>query len=92
MTGRTRSQLNRSWILLLLAALAGMALVTSGGPAPATVVAVFALAIVKARLIVLDFMGLRRASAALRFGLLAWAAFFSLAALAKLIVSLFVAA
>lgn len=83
MTDRTRNQLNRSWIALLLAALASMAVVMLGGRVPAVVAVVLAVAIFKSRLIVLDFMGLRSAPAALRLGLLAWSVFFALAAVAK---------
>ncbi|MEJ6845891.1 hypothetical protein V3589_06660 [Sinorhizobium fredii] len=45
------------------------------------------LAVLKARLVVLDFLGLRSGPRVLRVGLIAWPLFFSLAAAAKALIA-----
>ncbi|TIP07820.1 cytochrome C oxidase subunit IV family protein [Mesorhizobium sp.] len=79
--------MNRIWAILLLLALAGVALVLLAGRSPFTLVPVFAATLFKSRLIVLDFMGFRNASFALRHGLVAWALALSLAAVGKLLIT-----
>ncbi|MCZ4094328.1 cytochrome C oxidase subunit IV family protein [Sinorhizobium psoraleae] len=68
MTDRTRNQLGRTWIVLAAIVLSGMMAVAFQGRAPVVVFAVL-LALLKARLIILDFMGLRSGPAAMRHGL-----------------------
>ncbi|PDT85956.1 cytochrome C oxidase subunit IV family protein [Sinorhizobium sp. BJ1] len=49
--------------------------------------ALLLLALAKARLVVLDFLGLRSGPRPLRVGLLAWPAFFTFAAAAKALIA-----
>lgn len=90
MIARKARDLHRSWLILLALTLAGMA-AAGWMRAPAAPLALAAillfLSVVKARLVVLDFLGMRAAPAMLRRALLAWPAFFALAAAAKALVS-----
>ncbi|WP_287106721.1 hypothetical protein [Mesorhizobium sp.] len=54
---------------------------------PAALASVFAVAVFKSRLIVLDFMGFRSAPLVLRHALVAWSLGLAFAALGKLLVS-----
>lgn len=49
--------------------------------------ALLTLAVLKARLVVLDFLGLRSGPRVLRVGLIAWPLFFALAAAAKALIA-----
>lgn len=81
------SRLNRVYFLLLV--LAGFAILLSvlAGTSAAALAAIFLLAVLKARLIVLDFLEMRGRPTALRAALLAWQALFALAGLAKIALS-----
>ncbi|NRP72716.1 hypothetical protein ILFOPFJJ_03615 [Ensifer psoraleae] len=83
MTDRTRNELGRTWIVLVAIVLAGMSAVAFQGRASIVVFAAL-LALIKARLIILDFMGLRSGPAAMRRGLLVWPLILALLAAAKL--------
>lgn len=84
MIDRESSRLGKSWRVLFLVAVAGMALVIFGDHSPGLLAAIFLLAIFKSRLIVLDFMGFRDRHAALRHGLVAWSIVLAFAAVVKL--------
>ncbi|MDK1385594.1 cytochrome C oxidase subunit IV family protein [Sinorhizobium sp. 8-89] len=84
MTDRTRNQLGRTWIVLVAIVLAGMSAVAFQGRASIVVFAALLLAFIKARLIILDFMGLSSGPAAMRRGLLVWPLILALLAAAKL--------
>ncbi|MBB4186460.1 nitric oxide reductase NorF protein [Sinorhizobium terangae] len=85
MTDRTRNQLGRTWIVLVAIVLSGMSAVAFQGRASVVVFAILTLALIKARLIILDFMGLRSGSAAVRRGLFVWPLVLVLLAAAKLV-------
>ncbi|WP_018238762.1 cytochrome C oxidase subunit IV family protein [Ensifer sp. BR816] len=83
-------QLKKTWGILVAMVVAGMLLSRwVQEPAAPIVFAVLLLllAVLKARLVVLDFLGLRSGPPALRMSLLAWPAFFALAAAAKALIS-----
>ncbi|MCA1406274.1 cytochrome C oxidase subunit IV family protein [Ensifer sp. IC3342] len=84
MTDRTRNQLGRTWIVLVAIVLSGMSAVAFQGRTSIVVFAVLVLALIKARLIILDFMGLRLGPAAMRRGLFASPLILALLAAAKL--------
>lgn len=83
MTSRSPRQLNRTFVLLL--GLAACAILLSGYVASSILVlaAIFALAVAKARLIILDFLGMRDAPSALRMALLGWSVIFAVGGIAK---------
>lgn len=87
MTDRNPRQLFNTWLLLAGAVISGMALMAIAGPATLVIAVLLGLAIVKSRLVALDFMGLRQAPSALRLGLLIWPAALVLVAAAKLVLS-----
>ncbi|AEG07325.1 cytochrome C oxidase subunit IV family protein (plasmid) [Sinorhizobium meliloti WSM1022] len=90
MTDRAPRQLQKTWIVLVLMVLAGM-LLSLKVQDPATplvfTLALLTLAVLKARLVVLDFLGLRSGPRVLRVGLIAWPLFFALAAAAKALIA-----
>ncbi|MDX0137498.1 hypothetical protein GOC46_11480 [Sinorhizobium meliloti] len=90
MTDRAPRQLQKTWIALVLMVLAGM-LLSLKVQDPATplvfTLALLTLAVLKARLVVLDFLGLRSGPRVLRVGLIAWPLFFALAAAAKALIA-----
>lgn len=87
MTDRNPRQLFKTWLLLAVAVMSGMALMAVAGPATLVIVVLLGLAIVKSQFVALDFMGLRQAPSALRLGLLIWPAALVLVAAAKLVLS-----
>ncbi|KQX44914.1 MULTISPECIES: cytochrome C oxidase subunit IV family protein [Ensifer] len=87
MTDRNPRQLFKTWLVLAVAVMSGMALMAVAGPATLVIVVLLGLAIVKSRFVALDFMGLRQAPSALRLGLLIWPAALVLVAAAKLVLS-----
>lgn len=84
MTHHSERRLFNIWAVLVAIVLAGMAIIMLWGGAAGVIAALLALAIIKCRLVALDFMGLRQAPAGLRFGLLAWPVVLALLAFAKL--------
>lgn len=77
-------------MVLVLMVLAGMLLsLKAQNPAAPLVVtlALLTLALLKARLVVLDFLGLRSGPRVLQVGLTAWPFFFALAAAAKALIA-----
>lgn len=83
-------QLKKTWMSLVIMVLAGILLSrwTAEPVVPLVLAAaLLALALLKARLVVLDFLGLRAGPRALRIGLLAWPVFFALAAAAKALIA-----
>lgn len=84
MTHHSERRLFNIWAVLIAIVLAGMAIMMLSGGAAAAIATLLALATVKCRFVVLDFMGLRQAPFGLRFGLLAWPAMLALLAFAKL--------
>ncbi|RVO39885.1 cytochrome C oxidase subunit IV family protein [Sinorhizobium meliloti] len=90
MTDRAPRQLQKTLIVLVLMVLAGM-LLSLKVQDPATplvfTLALLTLAVLKARLVVLDFLGLRSGPRVLRVGLIAWPLFFALAAAAKALIA-----
>ncbi|ASQ06724.1 hypothetical protein GHK38_14320 [Sinorhizobium meliloti] len=90
MTDRAPRQLQKTWIVLVLMVLVGM-LLSLKVQDPATplvfTLALLTLAVLKARLVVLDFLGLRSGPRVLRVGLIAWPLFFALAAAAKALIA-----
>ncbi|MCG5485139.1 MAG: cytochrome C oxidase subunit IV family protein [Sinorhizobium meliloti] len=90
MTDHDPRQLQRTWMVLVLMVLAGMLLsLQAQDPAAPLVVtlALLTLALLKARLVVLDFLGLRSGPRVLQVGLIAWPFFFALAAAAKALIA-----
>ncbi|WOS63896.1 cytochrome C oxidase subunit IV family protein [Sinorhizobium fredii] len=90
MTERTPRQLTKTWIILVLMVLAGLLLslkVQSPAAPLVLTLALLMLAVLKARLVVLDFLGLRSGPRVLRIGLIAWPLFFALAAAAKALIA-----
>jgi nitric oxide reductase NorF protein len=91
MMKNTSARLVKAWSLLLALATTNALLV---GLAPGFVPpfllasAVIALSLVKARIVILDFLGLREGSALLRRTLLAWPMILAAATMLKLIASL----
>jgi nitric oxide reductase NorF protein len=88
MMKNTSARLVKAWSLLVALATANALLV---GLAPGFVPpfllasAVIALSLLKARIVILDFLGLREGSALLRWTLLAWPMFLAAATILKLI-------
>ncbi|WQO78971.1 cytochrome C oxidase subunit IV family protein (plasmid) [Sinorhizobium meliloti] len=82
--------MQKTWIALVLMVLAGM-LLSLKVQDPATplvfTLALLTLAVLKVRLVVLDFLGLRSGPRVLRVGLIAWPLFFALAAAAKALIA-----
>ncbi|WP_151613823.1 cytochrome C oxidase subunit IV family protein [Sinorhizobium alkalisoli] len=92
MNGGGPKQLKKTWIWLVAMVGAGMLLVREvSDPALslALAAALLTIAVLKARLVVLDFLGLRFGSRHLRIALLAWPIFFALAAAAKTLIAAF---
>lgn len=90
MNDRDPRQLQKTWIVLALMVLAGMLLsLKLQDPAAPLVftLALLTLAVLKARLVVLDFLGLRSGPQVLRVGLIAWPLFFTLAAAANALIA-----
>ena len=87
MIGRMEHQLNRSWAILLLLALAGAMLAMLAGRSPVALAPVFVVSVFKSRLIILDFMGFRNTSRGLQFCFVAWSLTIALAAIGKLLVT-----
>ncbi len=90
MSDRGPQQLKKTWMILVLMVLAGMLLSFKVQDPAAPLVltlALLTLAVLKARLVVLDFLGLRSGSRVLRVGLIAWPLFFALAAAAKALIA-----
>ena len=86
MTHHDERRLWKTFATLILLVAFGMILMTLWGGTAAATAALLVLAVIKCRLVALDFMGLAQAPAGLRFGLLAWPAILALLALAKLAV------
>ncbi|KOF20261.1 MAG: cytochrome C oxidase subunit IV family protein [Ensifer adhaerens] len=84
MTHHNARRLHNTWAVLVAIVLSGMVMMTFWGGTAAVTVTLLFLAVVKCRLVALDFMGLRQAPVGLRFGLLAWPIILALLALAKL--------
>lgn len=76
-------QLNLAYAILIALALSGVALAVWGGALPAAETGILILAALKARFVIIDFMGLGAASPALRIGLVAWPVAFVLAGVGK---------
>jgi nitric oxide reductase NorF protein len=92
MTASTPRQLKKTWISLCVMVLAGIVLSRWTGELAVPLVVAAALliiAVLKARLVVLDFLGMRSGPRPLRIGLLAWPTFFALAAAAKALIGTF---
>ncbi|MDX0522032.1 cytochrome C oxidase subunit IV family protein [Sinorhizobium medicae] len=90
MTERAPRQLQKTWMVLVLTVLAGMLLslkVQDPGTPLMFTLALLTLAVLKARLVVLDFLGLRSGPRVLRVGLIAWTLFFAFAAAAKALIA-----
>ncbi|MGH6762604.1 MAG: cytochrome C oxidase subunit IV family protein [Phyllobacterium sp.] len=83
MTTRTRKELTRTWLALLGLTAVSMVAVTYGHGGLVVVAVLLALAFLKMRLIVLDFLGLRDAEPVHRRALFAWCLIFLAAALAR---------
>ncbi|HXV29136.1 MAG TPA: cytochrome C oxidase subunit IV family protein [Sinorhizobium sp.] len=92
MSGNAPKQLRKTWLWLVAMVVAGILLVHEASD-PALSLALTAslllLAVLKARLVVLDFLALRSGPRPLRIGLLAWPAFFAFAAAAKALIAAF---
>ena len=90
MRDRSPRQLQKTWVTVVLMVLVGALVSLKVQDPAAPLVLTFALlvlAVLKARLVVLDFLGLRSGPRALRVGLLAWPLLFSLAAAAKALIA-----
>ncbi|MEY9163615.1 nitric oxide reductase NorF protein [Sinorhizobium fredii] len=90
MTDRSPRQLKKTWMILVLMIVAGLPLsLQVQDPAAPLVLtlALLTLAVLKARLVVLDFLGLRSGPRVLRVGLIVWPLFFALAAAAKALIA-----
>lgn len=87
MTNRSPRQLNRTFVLLLGLAACAIALSGHVGSSALVLVALFALAVAKARLIIFDFLGMRDAPSALRIALLGWSVVFAAGGIAKALLS-----
>ncbi|MQW88978.1 cytochrome C oxidase subunit IV family protein [Sinorhizobium saheli] len=84
------TQLKKTCMSLVVMVLAGVLLSrwTAEPVVPLVLAAaLLALAVLKARLVVLDFLGLRAGPRALRIGLLAWPVLFALAAATKALIA-----
>lgn len=91
MKKNTSARLVRAWSLLLALATTNALLVTlAPGFMPPFLLAsaVIALSLIKARIVILDFLGLREGSALLRWTLLAWPMLLAAATMLKLVASL----
>ncbi|TCN31006.1 cytochrome C oxidase subunit IV family protein [Sinorhizobium americanum] len=89
MSDRSPRQLKKTWLVLILLVLAGLpfSLKLQSPAAPLVFTpALLTFAVLKARLVVLNFLGLRSGPAALRRGLIAWPLFFAVAAAAKALI------
>ena len=92
MNGKGAKQLAKTWAWLVAMVAAGMLLVREVDDAALSLVLVavlLSLAVLKARLVVLDFLALRSSPRALRVGLLAWPLVFALAGAAKALITAF---
>ncbi|NRQ17900.1 cytochrome C oxidase subunit IV family protein [Ensifer sesbaniae] len=87
MTDRNPKQLFNTWLVLAAIVISSMALMAVAGPTVIVIAVLLGLAIVKSRVVALDFMGLSHAPSALRLGLLIWPAALVLLAAAKLVLS-----
>lgn len=83
----TARQLNLAYAILIALALSGVALAAWGAVLPAAGAGILVLAVLKARFVIIDFMGLGAAAPALRIGLIAWPVAFALAGLGKIALS-----
>ncbi len=83
----TARQLNLAYAILIALALSGVVLAAWGAALPAAGAGILLLAVLKARCVIIDFMGLGDASPALRIGLIAWPVAFALAGLGKIALS-----
>ncbi|AFL52388.1 hypothetical protein USDA257_c38430 [Sinorhizobium fredii USDA 257] len=82
--------MKKTWMILVLMIVAGLPLsLQVQDPAAPLVLtlALLTLAVLKARLVVLDFLGLRSGPRVLRVGLIVWPLFFALAAAAKALIA-----
>lgn len=77
--------LRRTWLSLLGLALANTGIAMSAGLSLGTLTLVLSLTLLKARLVVLDFLELRATAPLLRWCLLAWPASLAVLALAKFV-------
>lgn len=92
MSANGPKQLTKTWMLLAAMVGAGMLLVHGVGDPSLSLApgaALLMLALLKARLVVLDFLGLRSGPRHLRLGLLAWPVLFAFAAAAKALIAAF---
>lgn len=83
----TARQLNLAYAILIALALSGVVLAAWGAVLPAAGAGILVLAVLKARFVIIDFMGLGAAPPALRIGLIAWPVAFALAGLGKIALS-----
>lgn len=88
MTHHNERRLRNIWAVLIAIVLSGMAVMAVWGGTALVTAALLVLAVIKCRLVAMDFMGLRQAPAGLLFGLLAWPVTLALLAVAKLAMSM----
>lgn len=77
----------RTYLFLLGFAVSGAALTTLAGSHPAALFGVLALAFFKGRLVILDFMAMRRSSRAMRVALLLWCGLFVALAFGRVLIT-----
>ncbi|MBW8322635.1 MAG: cytochrome C oxidase subunit IV family protein [Rhizobium sp.] len=84
----SQERLHWAFVMACVLAVGGAIAAALSGNMLVPIAIVLVAALAKARIVILDFMGLRRASGALRFALVAWPLTFVLLALSR---SIFVA-
>ncbi|WP_457585135.1 cytochrome C oxidase subunit IV family protein [Ensifer canadensis] len=84
MTRHNARRLRNTFAVLIGIVISGMVIMTLWGGTAVVIAILLILAVIKCRIVALDFMGLGQAPAGLRFGLLAWPVILALLALAKL--------
>lgn len=85
MTAHSKTRLFTTWALLLLLSVTAVLVARHDSASTVGLGIVLALALVKCRLILLDFLGLRSASPLLRRALYAWCVALAMLALAKVL-------
>lgn len=86
MTSRSKADLTKIWTLLIALSLTGVFVARYHGAGAGGVAVILTLAVVKCRLILLDFMGLRGLWPPLRWALLGWCVLIAALALAKVLI------
>lgn len=81
----SQERLHWAFVILTVLAVGGAITTALSGNMLMPIVIVLMGALAKARIVILDFMGLRRAGGALRFALVAWPLAFILLALSRTI-------